>query len=231
MGKEKSILISFLYGAAILGTFFMFKMIFKYVPGVPFIIFAVALLELYVIPNYSKQMYIYTNCADYVNFTRFLPIYNQVMLFTPVLAVAYLINTILLGLSCGLMFLNPSNVTFLGASVAYNWGNGCVVAMLFFLVTYFIIQGLGYIELTGEINRGLKQQALIKRDRAADFAILLIEYILLFIPIFRAISLMMQLGMLNKLVEFNHAVNASDAKLAEGVYVEEGYYEDDDINR
>lgn len=227
MGKEKSILITFLYGIAILGTFFIFKTVFTYVPGTPLIIFAVALLHLYIIPNYSKQMYIYTGCADYVNFTRFLPLYNQVMLFTPVIAVVYLVNTILLGISCGMLFINPSSVTFFGPSVAYNWGNGWAVALMFFLVTFFIVQGLGYIELTRDINRGLKQQALIKRDRAADFIILMMEYILLFVPIFRAISLMMQLGMLNKLVEFNHAIHASDSKLAEGVYVEEGYYEDD----
>lgn len=229
MGKEKGILIGFVYVAFLLAIFYFFKVIMAVIPGMFVIALAIVFLYFYIIPTFSKQFYTYSNCSDYVNFTRFVPIYNQVMLFTPKLAIVYMINAVLLIVSIIMLFVKPSVVTFLGANIAYGWGNGWVVIMLLLLLTFSIVQGLGYIELTTEINRGVKKVTGIGKDRMADKAILAIEYILLFVPIFRSISLMFQLSLLTKLVEFEHVTQGSLDKLADGNYANtEAYYDDED---
>ena len=78
MGKEKGILIGFVYVVFLLAIFYFFKVVMAVIPGMFVIALAIGFLYFYIIPTFRKQFYIYSNCSEYINFTRFVPIYNQV---------------------------------------------------------------------------------------------------------------------------------------------------------
>lgn len=228
MEKEKGILMGFGYVFFIGVGFYLISKGAKFVPATVVIGVLLALLYLYILPTFSKKYYIYMDAADGVNFTRFLPIYNQVMLFTPTIAKVYLISTVGIIISIGCTFINPKQIAFMPPNIIMGWANGWIVISMLLLIVYSIVQGLGFTEVNKEINRGIKSISGIDHDRGIDKIFVAIQYFLLFIPIFRALSILFQIDRLNKLVLFNKVTTNELDYLAQGGYTSDGKYEDEE---
>lgn len=229
MNREKGILFGFLYClAVVLGSFLIVEGT-KLIPSTILIGGAILILYLYAIPEFYKKYYILADAEQYCNFTRFIPIYNQVMLFTPLIAKLYLGTILAVMFSWAMVFIKPTALTFLPSNILMGWANGWIVIGLLLIVVNSIVQGLGYVELVKEIERGIKDVSGITKDHAMDTIFIFVQYLLLFIPVFRAISIVLQIGSLNKLVVFSGVTNSKLDKLMQGKLQEDKYkYDDDD---
>lgn len=227
MNKEKGILFGFLYILAIVVAARLIIIGTNVIPGMVIIGLSLLVLYLYAIPEFYKKYYTLADASEYCNFTRFIPVYNQIMLFTPLIAKLFLTSVILTIVSWGLVFVQPANLKFLPSSIAMNWANGWIVIGILLILTTAIIQGLGYVELVREIERDIKDISGISRDRAADAIFVFVQYLLLFIPVFRVISIILQIGSLNKLVVFSGVTNAKLDQLLQGNLETDDYEYDD----
>lgn len=228
MNREKGILFGFLYClAVVLGSFLIVKGA-KLVPSTILIGGAILILYLYAIPEFYKKYYILADAEQYCNFTRFIPVYNQVMLFTPLIAKLYLGTILAVIFSWAMVFIKPTALTFLPSNILMGWANGWIVIGLLLIVVNSIVQGLGYVELVKEIERGIKDVSGITKDHAMDTIFIFVQYLLLFIPVFRAISIVLQIGSLNKLVVFSGVTNSKLDKLMQGKLQEDKYKYDDE---
>lgn len=229
MNREKGVLFGFLYCLAVaLGSFLIIKGT-KLIPSIVLIGGAILILYLYAIPEFYKKYYILADAEQHCNFTRFIPIYNQVMLFTPLIAKLYLGTILAVIFSWAMVFIKPTAITFLPSNILMGWANGWIVIGLLLIVVNSIVQGLGYLELVKEIERDIKDVSGITKDHAMDSIFIFIQYLLLFIPVFRAISIVLQIGSLNKLVVFSGVTNSKLDKLMQGKLQEDKYkYDDDD---
>ena len=201
--KEKNILLGFAYAAFIAIGFTIFVVGSKVIPTVALVGVVVLLLYFYVTPSLAKKYYSMHGVGDELGFSRFIPFYNEVMVFSTPVAIAYLITLTLLILSVVSVFLKPSIIaSVFGDVIALQWANGAIVISLFLIVLFSIIRGIGYSAIVREVNSNIKKISGVSDDKGLDNLVIVVQYVLLFIPVFRAFSLAFQLDRINKIVVF-----------------------------
>ncbi len=224
--KEKNILLGFAYVIFIAIGFVVFVIGSKVIPTVVLIGAVFLLLYLYVLPAIAKRYYSMHGVGDEIGFSRFIPFYNEVMVFSTPVAIAYLITFTLLILSVVSVFLKPSIIaSVFGDVIALQWANGAIVISLLLLVLFSIIRGIGYSAIVREINSNIRKISGVSEDKGLDNLVTVIQYVLLFIPIFRAFSLAFQLDRINKIVVFLKMTEEEIYSLADSDYEDgETYY-------
>lgn len=242
--KERTTLVAFGYLFSMILAFFGVVVIGDYVPSALIISIVILILYLYIIPTFIKRYYQMHGVGDAIGISRFIPIYNEITILPFGVAIAYVITTILMILGLVSIFLKPEIVaSVFGDAIAFQWANAAIVATMFFIITWSIVKGIGYVSLGVEISRNLKIITDTRKTTLGDNFLSVVQYVLLYIPVLRAIGLMLMLDKINKIVIYSKMTEEDIMHLADGVYEEcekddeitvsqdyeddDGYYEDD----
>lgn len=245
--KERATLVAFGYLFSMILAFFGIVVIGDYVPSALIISIVILILYIYIIPTFIKRYYQMHGVGDSIGISRFIPLYNEITILPFGVAIAYVITTILMVLGTVAIFLKPEIVSSVfGDAIAFQWANGAIVATLFFIIAWSIVKGIGYVSLGVEISRNLKIITDTRKTTLGDKFLNTVQYVLLFIPVLRAISLMLMLDKINKIVIYSKMTEEDIMYLADGVYEDcekddeitvsqdyeddYGYYEDDDYD-
>ena len=208
--KEKNVIISWLFFILMclfcVGVWFVSKRISAIIIGS----ILVVALYVYILPQFIKLYYTLHGSADEVDWTRFIPIYNELCIYNPgipmVYTTAYIVSFIGVVASIGLTFLSPEIVgKFLSTSEQVRqFPNKTIIASFLFIALFSIVRGIGMLDVVHQINIADNKLEGIKRDSKIEKLFVAFSYILLFIPCFRALAILYEINRLYKLVKFNN---------------------------
>lgn len=132
---------------------------------------------------------------------RFIPFWNDVMVFEGIDAILALISYILVMISIGIFFIPIETVgSFLGERIMLNYGVYTIRLCAVMLIINTIIVGIGYLHMTMQVKR-MHTELVGKVSKY--FFTNPIMYVLMFFPLIRVVTLTCLLNVLNKLVTFN----------------------------
>lgn len=207
--KDNMIILGFLVSFIVL--FFFFNFITK---KIYFIVLAgglIALQTFLIIPNICK-LYYEVNDLEH-NFTRFIPFYQELTIFpetiAKVLAVTWMITVILfsiitLGTKSGFL----GSVLSLEFIIKIEEAFGDVLANILAIVIILsnILTGIGFTRVRKDVVRmDTEFSGVYQRNSVAEF----VQYLILYLPVFRCISLaniwntLLKLTRINKYRHFN----------------------------
>lgn len=129
-------------------------------------------------------------------FSRFIPLWNETMIFEPVIATLSLISWAALVLSVGSIFISPAILadTF-SEAVALNWGDNAMRVTVGLLVVNFIIRGIGYVKFIHAVN-ALAEECYSSKKSKANSLVSVLLCITAFIPVAQIIPLFYQMDTL-----------------------------------
>ena len=205
--REKTILISF--GSVFIAIAFAALVYFTTSNLSSYVIIGAFLLILYIyaLPTFIKRYYKYHGVGDKIGISRFIPIYSELTIYSHPTAIAYLITLLVVILSGISMFIKPEIIAgVLGEKIAMEWSNYAIVIFMFAVVVWSIVKGIGFSALVREINSDLNYMYIADGEKryGLDGIVVTIQYVVLFLPVFRAMGILLQLERLNKLVVINN---------------------------
>lgn len=133
--------------------------------------------------------------------TRFIPFWNEIVIFKSIDATVALISYVLLAVSLLLLFI-PSEIvaSVLGEKIMFNYGFIIIRAIAVFLLINSVVIGIGFIHVVQKVRMMHTEFTSSSRN----FSLSAASFILYFFPILRTISLMGLYSVLNKLVSMNN---------------------------
>ena len=151
-------------------------------------------------------------------FSRFIPLWNETMVFEPSIAILSLISWAVLALSIGSIFISPVILsdTF-SEAVALNWGDNAMRVTVGLLVVNFVIRGMGYIKFIHAVN-ALAEECYSSKKSKANSLVSVLLCITAFIPVAQIIPLFYQM---DTLLSFDiNKFKASDIRSEEQKIIE-----------
>lgn len=149
---------------------------------------------LVVVPCVVKRYY-KVNAVE-VGFSRFIPIYNETMLFTPPLAIASIISWVFVLLGIASIFISPALLTrVFSEAVAFSWGDNAMRVTLALFIVNMIIRGIGYLRFMGAVNL-LSLSCFGMKKSKSNTIVTVFQYCAGFIPVVQIIPLLAQLDLL-----------------------------------
>lgn len=129
-------------------------------------------------------------------FSRFIPIWNETMVFEPVIATLSLISWVVLALSIGSIFISPVVLAdIFSEAVALNWGDNAMRVTLGLLVVNFIVRGIGYAKFIHAVN-ALAEECYSSKKSKANSLVSILLCVTGFIPVAQIIPLFYQMDTL-----------------------------------
>lgn len=218
LNEEKNVLVSwaFILVCVLVSvlTYFGSQHINAMYPAIGLIVFLYAWL----FPAFVKKYYIIHGAEEDVDLTRFIPFWNELCIFTPVLSIPYgitFVGTLLSGVA---VFINPQILAKVisSPSIIYNWADRAIILCMLFAVAFSIVRGIGFCGVFRNINIADNKLADTKGDGGLYGVFNVILYVLLFIPIFRTFSILYEYNRLFKIAKFTNMTLADIDKLSEG---------------
>lgn len=177
----------------------------QYIPTEMIIIAIIALKFLYLQPTVVSMFY--KAHGQKAPITRFIPVYNEIMVLPEKNAVALLISYVLLGVSVALLFV-PSEfiLNILGERVALNYGVTVIRVIAFLFIANMIIYTISMCNFMRTI------EGIYKKFLSMESVVLFKFYlkVLLLFPIIRIVPLITiynKLFTLSKLNNYNSNIN------------------------
>lgn len=129
-------------------------------------------------------------------FSRFIPIWNETMVFEPVIATLSLISWVVLALSIGSIFISPVVLAdIFSEAVALNWGDNAMRVTLGLLVVNFIVRGIGYAKFIHAVN-ALAEECYSSKKSKTNSLVSILLCVTGFIPVAQIIPLFYQMDTL-----------------------------------
>lgn len=157
--------------------------------------------QVYRIPKLVE--YYYEMKGSYVGYERYIPVYNETLLMGKFHSIAYVIGSILIGLSVLAIYLLPKisqDLTFEGLSTVTNITDKLIYLCLFLLLVISFLRGLGYVELIKDIY--YVNAEIMDRDEAKLGLFGKLAYIIVFVPVLRLLSILYLDDLLMIIVKF-----------------------------
>lgn len=164
-----------------------------------------AVQQLYVLPRLYRMFYTLKGSDGYGrNLTRFIPVWNEVDLLDNKWGYIYLVCSILLVISVGCVFVDPSMVAkFLPQSVALEINNTAIYASILIGIVLCVARGWGYCGLMNEINQDNAEFVGYVPGGDKWSFVDWLPYVTYFVPVLRCIGLLYQVEKLIKMTVLN----------------------------
>lgn len=197
--QDKDSILILIFTLGYFGLFAVFVFGMKLIPIQYIAPILIAIEEFYIKPIVIKLYYeLYDMKADV---TRFIPIYNQLMIFRGKIAICYLVLSIISGL-CILLMCFPGTISaILPDALALNFGVNIMRVTVVVLFIYNVVVYIGYLSVFSDIDA---QHYKITSRTALPALRRVILYFTLFIPLVRSIGLLSIHNVLNRIVKFSH---------------------------
>lgn len=205
--KNKFLILGFLVGVIALFAFFTFST--KMLPVWIFIALIFAVQTFIIVPMICK--YYYNVNDSYIGFSRFIPFYQNICIFSRVPAILIcIVFALMLIAGIGLIPLDIFQ-TILGEYRVLQLSTISINAEIILILIYNIITGIGYFGVFRDVN--LIHLQFTNTTKHSRFEV--VNYILLFIPCIRCIALSMLLNRLTVLDKLNNYRIDEDEEIEE----------------
>jgi hypothetical protein len=179
--------------------------------------------QLYITPMIQKHYYRLTETTGGGS-VRFLPLFNETSMFPTIISNVTLTLGILIIVLAIVALLPMAGITVATEIVTAMFGdsvgmNYTFYAILFLLLSYVLInftRGLGFIEVKRTID-GEHARLFSGKLGGMGTSFEALQYIMLFVPVCRVLSLVYMLDRLNKMMVVNDVTSLQDVN-----FVEEG---------
>ena len=223
--REKQILVCLLYVLGMVAVFFGFKYFTKIFNPKLTALLAFSFLYLFIIPAFRAKYYQFYSLNNLNGLRCFIPIFNEISMFTATQSILYIISLFLTVIPAVLFFVNPADMPIIDGDVlVFSWGTGCLVAFIFALTFHCVVKGVAWIELCHDINRQISKNDNTPKEsdryHFIDSCFIILQYFFLCAPLFRAISICFQYSRLKGLADFRHARFNTKNKMKGGKFHE-----------
>lgn len=180
---------------------------FVFAKKIPLIIsFSILLIMLlvYIQPTFYKRYYEFSNKK--ADFIRFIPIYNEIGLFTKFYARLYMITLVIFLASVMALLLMDINViaNLFGDEAAFRFPSVMLGISMLALIAFSFIRGLAYTHIFNRISYNLyKINGSVEKGTAVERVISFITSLLVFVPVVRGISMLFELRKLDNLARYS----------------------------
>lgn len=214
--KSKGDLIALVVVVLSVVIFFLVSKGAKIINPVAIGILSLVIQFLVVVPMVVKRYYLVNGAT--AGFSRFIPLWNETMIFEPVIATLSLISWAALALSVGSIFISPVVLAdAFSEAVALNWGDNAMRVTVGLLLVNFIIRGIGYIKFIHSVDALAEECYSSKKSKASALVSVLLG-ITVFIPVAQIIPLFYQM---DTLLSFDiNKFKASDGESGEQKIIE-----------
>lgn len=182
---------------------------------IPFtwLIISVLLIHYVVLLPRADRLY-YQVHESQIGCSRFIPIWNEISIFSGKWAIISLISYVLVALSALALFVPSSFLAdYLGEFVMFRWYTVVFRIIIMLVMCNAVITGIGYFNVQKAVNR-IHSDMLASTARLSFWEYLL--YILYFIPVIRVIPVVYLVDRLNKIVVLNeYKINQAPDRLEE----------------
>lgn len=185
----------------------------KFIPW-PWLIGVMVVLEYFVVQPHICNLYYRANNGK-ASIARFIPFWNEIMMFKPSDAIASLLSYVTVALSVVALYV-PSEVVakLFGEKVMFNYGTAVIRIIAVMLLINCIVIGISFTHVLSKIKR--MHAELTVGGKLYTFNIF--SFVLLFFPLLRMISLAGMMNVLIKLVNINNytvGVNQAESLVEE----------------
>lgn len=200
--KDSLIAVGFMILFVVLSTlFFVFS---KKIPlTISFGILLIMLL-VYIQPMFYKRYYEFLNRK--ADFTRFIPVYNELGLFTKFYARLYMITLVIFLASVMALLLMDINVVanLFGDEAAFRFPSVMLGISVLALIAFSFVRGLAYTHIFNRISYNLyKINGSAEKGTGLERVISFVTSLLVFIPVVRGISMLFELRKLDNLARYS----------------------------
>lgn len=172
------------------------------------VIVSLAIMEYFVAQPKLCSLYYRANKAK-AGWTRFIPFWNEIMMFRPTDAILTLISYLIVAASVGLFFIPASVIeSVLGQHVVLNFGVYMIRIMAVVLILNCVIVGISFCHVITKVKN-------MHRDfngTTGGFSTNAILYVFVFFPLLRTLSLINLTNLMTRLVTLNSYVVGSENK-------------------
>ena len=134
---------------------------------------------------------------------RFIPFWNEIMIFKSSDALATLISYVMLAISLSIFFIPAAQIgSIFGEHIMFNYGIYVIRIIAVALIVNSIIVGISFLH----VNSRIRQMHIEFTSGGKIYTTSVLSNVLLFVPIIRVISLIGIMNTLIKLVSLNNYV-------------------------
>lgn len=165
------------------------------------LIAAVIIVQYFIILPLTVSLYYRVHNAE-IGFGRFIPIWNEISMFSGKTAIASLVSYALLVIMTLLLFVPTSFIDdVFGDFVMFRWHTMVIRIIVILALCNTIIVGIGYYNVQKSVN-SIHHSMLSSTAKLSAWEVCL--YTLYFIPIIRVVPIVYLLDRLNKIAVLNN---------------------------
>lgn len=199
--NEKDSILAVGFTLILIGAITLFWIASSKIPLAISFLILVAVLLVYIQPTFYKRYYNFLDRK--ADFTRFIPVYNEIGLFSKFYARLYMITLVVLAVAVMTLLLMDINVVanLFGDELAFRFPTIMLSISALALIVFCFVRGLAYMQVFNVISYNLYKLGGKENNSSngLEKAISAIASLLMFLPVVRGIGMLSELRMLNNL--------------------------------
>ena len=199
--NEKDSILAVGFTLILIGAITLFWIASSKIPLAISFLILVAVLLVYIQPTFYKRYYNFLDRE--ADFTRFIPVSNEIGLFSKFYARLYMITLVVLAVAVMTLLLMDINViaNLFGDELAFRFPTIMLSISALALIVFCFVRGLAYMQVFHVISYNLYKLGGKENNSSngLEKVISAVASLLMFLPVVRGIGMLCELRMLNNL--------------------------------